>query len=55
MHKGVRIEPNTLQGEAGLYGDDDPNCCPSQRLLVHLTLHGDTLDLLDEAVVSAQP
>jgi hypothetical protein len=55
MHKGVRIEPTTLQGEAGLYGDGDPNCCPSQRLLVHLTLHGDTLDLLDQAVVPAQP
>jgi hypothetical protein len=36
IRHGVRIDPRTLQGEAGFYGDSDPNCCPSQRLVVQL-------------------
>jgi hypothetical protein len=55
MHKGIRIDPSTLEGEAGFYNDSDPNCCPSQRLIVHLTLRGDALGLLDQTVMPWQP
>jgi hypothetical protein len=48
---GVRIDPITLRGEAGFYGDRDPNCCPSQRLVVDLILRGDSLVLRRHAVV----
>jgi hypothetical protein len=54
MHKDVRINPSTLEGEAGLYNNNDPNCCPSQRLLVRLTLHADALDLLEQKVIPWQ-
>ena len=54
MRQGVRINASTLQGEAGLYDNGDPNCCPSQRLLVHLTLHGNALDLLEHKIVPWQ-
>ncbi|HEV7364269.1 MAG TPA: hypothetical protein VGN76_00330, partial [Gemmatimonadales bacterium] len=50
IRHGVRIDPRTLRGEAGFYGDRDPNCCPSQELIVHLTLRGDSLVLLRQAV-----
>lgn len=50
IRHGIRIDPSTLQGEAGLYGDRDPNCCPSQRLAVRLALRGEALILLDQAV-----
>ena len=43
-------DPHTLEGEAGLYGDDDPNCCPSQQLVFRLRLNGDSLVLLDYAL-----
>jgi hypothetical protein len=48
---GVRIDPRTLRAEAGFYSDHDPNCCPSQRLVVHLGLRGDSLVMLTYAVV----
>jgi hypothetical protein len=51
IRHGVRIDPTTLRGEAGFYGDHDPNCCPSQRLEVDLTLHGGALVLRHEKVV----
>jgi hypothetical protein len=50
IRHGARIDPRTLRGEAGLYGDRDPNCCPSQNLIVHLTVRGDSLVLLRHAV-----
>jgi hypothetical protein len=50
IRHGVRIDPKTLRGEAGFYGDRDPNCCPSQNLIVHLTVRGDSLVLLRHAV-----
>jgi hypothetical protein len=50
IRHGVRIEPKTLQGEAGFYGDQDPNCCPSQALIVHLTMRRDSLVLLRQVV-----
>jgi hypothetical protein len=50
IRHGVRIDPKTLQGEAGFYGDRDPNCCPSQNLIVHLTVRRDSLVLLRHAV-----
>jgi hypothetical protein len=50
LRHGVRIDPKTLRGEAGFYGDRDPNCCPSQNLIVHLTVRGDSLVLLRHAV-----
>jgi hypothetical protein len=50
IRHGVRIDPKTLRGEAGFYGDRDPNCCPSQDLIVHLTVRGDSLVLLRQAV-----
>ena len=52
--KGMRIDPATLQGEGGFYRHTDPNCCPSQRLLVHLSLQGDSLVLIDQAVAPWQ-
>ncbi|HEY1952504.1 MAG TPA: hypothetical protein VGG76_06835 [Gemmatimonadaceae bacterium] len=42
---GVRIEPQSLRGEAGFYGGRDPNCCPSETLVVDLDLRGDSLVL----------
>jgi hypothetical protein len=50
IRHGVRIDPKTLRGDAGFYGDRDPNCCPSQNLIVHLTIRGDSLVLLRQAV-----
>jgi hypothetical protein len=50
IRHGVRIDPKTLRGEAGFYGDRDPNCCPSQVLIVHLTVRGDSLVLLRQAL-----
>jgi hypothetical protein len=41
---------STLEGEAGFYGDDDPNCCPSHRLVFRLRLNGESLVLLHHAV-----
>ena len=49
---GVRIDPRTLKGEAGFYGEHDPNCCPSQRLLVQLELRGDSLVLVNYSLVA---
>jgi hypothetical protein len=51
--QGVRIDPTTLRGEAGFYGDRDPNCCPSERLEVDLALDGAALVLRHENVVKA--
>lgn len=51
MLHGVRIDPTTLRGVAGFYGDRDPNCCPSERLEVDLALDGGALVLRDEKVV----
>jgi hypothetical protein len=48
---GVRIDPTTLRGEAGFYGDRDPNCCPSERLEVELALDGDALVLRHQNIV----
>jgi hypothetical protein len=45
IRHGVRIDPRTLRGEAGFYGGRDPNCCPSQTLIVDLALHDDSLVL----------
>jgi len=50
IRHGARIDPYTLEGEAGFYGDDDPNCCPSQRLVFRLRLNGESLVLLHHAV-----
>ena len=50
IRHGVRIDPRTLRGEAGFYGDRDPNCCASQTLIVHLTVRTDSLVLLREVV-----
>jgi hypothetical protein len=50
IRHGVRIEPATLRGSAGWYGDGDPNCCPSQELVLRLGLQGDSLVLLGHAV-----
>ena len=51
IRHGVRIDPRTLRGEAGFYGDGDPNCCPSELLGLELKLHGDALILIRQAVV----
>jgi hypothetical protein len=51
IRHGVRIDPRTLRGECGFYGDGDPNCCPSQRLVVDLTLDGDSLVLRRQELV----
>jgi hypothetical protein len=54
MWHGVRIDPRTLEGTAGLYGARDPNCCPSEELRVRLSLDGDSLVLRRYAVVPHQ-
>lgn len=51
MNKGSYIDPRTLQGEAGLYGPDDPNCCPGSILYFRVLLRGNTLVLRDHHVV----
>jgi hypothetical protein len=48
---GVRIDPASLRGDAGFYGAADPNCCPSERLLVDLALQRDALVLQRHTVV----
>ena len=48
---GVRIDPASLRGDAGFYGAADPNCCPSERLLVDLALQRDALVLERHTVV----
>jgi hypothetical protein len=45
IRHGVRIDPQSLHGTAGFYGDGDANCCPSQMLEVDLALRGDLLVL----------
>jgi hypothetical protein len=52
IRHGIRIDPTSLRGEAGFYGDGDPNCCPSQRLLVDLELRGDSLVLRRQTIVA---
>lgn len=52
IRHGVRIDPHNLRGEAGYYGDQDPNCCPSQRLVVELQLRGDSLVLGRQSVIA---
>jgi hypothetical protein len=47
---GFHIDPRTLRGEAGFYGERNGNCCPSQILVVHLALRGDSLVLQRHAV-----
>jgi hypothetical protein len=54
IRHGVRIDPRTLRGEAGFYGDHDANCCPSQRLIVDLAVRGDSL-VLRRYAVAAEP
>jgi hypothetical protein len=55
IRHGVRINPRTLQAEAGFYGDQDPNCCPSQVLLVNLMVQGDSLILRGAATLRRGP
>ena len=40
-------------GEAGFYGDRDPNCCPSQVLSVELALRGDSMVLFNHSVAAS--
>jgi len=53
IRHGVRIDPGSLKGEAGFYGDRDANCCPSQVLKVDLALRRDSLVLVGQKVVAA--
>jgi hypothetical protein len=53
LRHGSRIDPHSLRGEAGFYGDRDPNCCPSQMLFVDLALRGDSLVLLHHSVAAS--
>jgi len=46
IRHGFEIDPASLTGMAGFYGDGDANCCPSQELSVTLALRGDALVLL---------
>ena len=52
IRHGSRIDPQSLRGEAGFYGDGDPNCCPSQTLSVELALRGDSLVLVHHSVAA---
>src|SRR5438034_840826 len=51
IRHGVRIDPASLVGTAGFYGDADANCCPSQELDVNLTLRSDVLALSKQPLV----
>ena len=51
IRHGVRIDPASLVGTAGFYGDADANCCPSQELVVNLTLRSDVLALSKQPLV----
>jgi hypothetical protein len=42
---GAQIDPKSLRVEAGFYGPNDSNCCPSERLEAQLRLQGDSLVL----------
>jgi hypothetical protein len=53
IRHGSRIDPHSLRGEAGFYGDGDPNCCPSQVLSVELALRGDSLVLIHQSVAAS--
>jgi hypothetical protein len=53
IRHGSRIDLQSLRGEAGFYGDSDPNCCPSQILSVELALRGDSLVLVHHSVAAA--
>ena len=53
IRHGSRIDPHSLRGEAGFYGDRDPNCCPSQMLTVELALRGNSLVLFRHSVAAA--
>ena len=50
MRKGFRLDPDTLRGEVGFYSDGDPNCCPSEQLLIELRLVGNSLQLVNYRV-----
>lgn len=52
IRHGTRIDPLTLVGESGFYGDADPNCCPGQILTVNLALRGNSLILVGHRVAS---
>jgi hypothetical protein len=45
IRTGTHIDPRKLRGEGGFYGGRDPNCCPSQSIIVDLALRGDSLVL----------
>jgi hypothetical protein len=51
IQHGVHIDVRSLRGEAGLYGQRDPPCCPSELLRVQLGLRGDSLVLRSQTVV----
>jgi hypothetical protein len=52
IRHGIHIDPQSLRGEAGYYADRNPNCCPSQRLVVDLQLRGDSLVLRRQTVIA---
>lgn len=52
IRHGSRIDPHNLRGEAGFYGDGDPNCCPSETLFVELALRSDSLVLVHHSVAA---
>jgi hypothetical protein len=55
IRHGARIDPGSLRGEAGLYAQLDPNCCPSGQLTLRLALQGDRLVLFDYALAKSAP
>ena len=50
IRHGFHIDPGTLRGDAGLYGDSDPNCCPSDQLVFDVEVMGDSLVLVRQSV-----
>ena len=55
IRHGVRIDPLALRGKAGFYGDADANCCPSEELVVELSLRRNALVLSKPPVVRRLP
>jgi hypothetical protein len=45
VRHGYHITLLTMRGEAALYSDSDPNCCPSRTARMTLRLRGDSLGL----------
>jgi hypothetical protein len=52
---GAGIEVRSLRGAYGVYGQSDPNCCPSRQIEVTLDQRGDSLLLRTYRITATRP